>query len=115
MYLFGSNLLKNKFANLALQLIFGLGKIHSNLIVKKLGFCLNFKVKNLTKKQIFKLVKVIQSLNIFIAFDLHKFRLSIFKKLLKIKYIKSLSRSNGLPIRGQRTHTNAKTAKKFKF
>lgn len=115
MYLFGSKLVKNKPLILSLKLIFGLGKTNSFSILKKLGFCLNFKVQDLNKKQMFKLIKIIYSLQIFLASDLRKFRLLLFKKLLKIKLIKGFRKNDGLPIRGQRTRTNAKNAKKKFF
>lgn len=44
--------------------------------------------------------------------DLKKARQLIFKNLIAIKSVKGLRRLRGLPIRGQRTHTNAKTARK---
>lgn len=113
MYLFGTKLLINKFVILGLQLIFGVGKIISLFVLKKLGFCLNLKVKSLTKFQIYNLVNVLKNLDIFLYLELKKFRFLNFKKLLKIKLVKGYRKKNGLPIRGQRTHTNAKTASKI--
>jgi small subunit ribosomal protein S13 len=49
-----------------------------------------------------------------IASDLKKSKLLNSKKLISIKSYKGLRRNQGLPVRGQRTHTNAKTAKKIK-
>jgi small subunit ribosomal protein S13 len=113
MYLFGSKLLKNKFLYLALILIFGINKSLSIFIVKKLGFSFNFKVKNLFKKQMNNLIKTMKSLNIFLASDLKKFRFFNFKKLIKLKSVKGFKKLKGLPVRGQRTKTNGKTAKKI--
>jgi small subunit ribosomal protein S13 len=113
--MFGVRLLQNKFIHLFLNLVFGIGKFNSNLILKKLGFSLNFKIKNLTKNQYYRLIKLIEALDILIAIDLKKFRFSIFKKKLKTKLLKSFRKVNGLPVRGQRTKTNAKTAKKINF
>ena len=112
MYLFGSKLLTNKFINLALSLIFGLGKSVSTLIIKKAGFCLNLKIKNLLKNQIYKLIRIAQNLNIFFSHNFKKFKYLIFKKFFKLKLIKNFRKKNGLPVRGQRTHTNAKTIRK---
>lgn len=113
MYLFGKKLLNNKFLILGLQLVFGIGKIISLIVLKKLGFCLNLKVKNLTKYQIYSLVNVLKNLDIFLYLELKKFQLLNFKKLLQIKLLKNYRKIKGLPIRGQRTHTNAKTARKI--
>jgi small subunit ribosomal protein S13 len=115
LYLFETELLKNKTVILALKLIFGLGNSNAALVIKKLGFSKNFKIKNLLKKQIHKLIRAVNLLNILLVNDLKKFRFSMFQKLLNIKSIKGFRKSCGLPIRGQRTHTNAKTARKVKM
>lgn len=107
--------LKNKRIDLAFQSIFGLGIKNTSLVFKKLGFSENLKVENLSKKQISILVKKISSLNILLANELIKFQVLNFNKLMSIKAIKGYRKSLGLPIRGQRTHTNGKTAKKMKF
>jgi small subunit ribosomal protein S13 len=114
LYLFDTELLKDKKVILALKLIFGLGNSSTTLLIKRLGFSKNLKIKSLLKKQIHKLVKAVSSLNILLTNDLKKFRSSTFQNLLNIKSIKGFRRSCGLPVRGQRTHTNAKTARKIK-
>lgn len=111
-YLFDVELSKNKLLPFALQGIYGLGKAHSFFICKKLGFSQNLTVKDLSKEQISKLVKTIESLNILIAGDLLKARLLVAKKLVSIKSHRGLRRYQGLPVRGQRTHTNGKTSRK---
>jgi small subunit ribosomal protein S13 len=114
LYLFETELLENKTVILALKLIFGLGNFNAALVTKKLGFSSNLKIKNLLKKQIHELIRVVNLLNVLLANDLKKFRFSMFQKLLSIKSIKGFRKSCGLPVRGQRTHTNAKTARKVK-
>ena len=111
-YLFESELPKNKLLPFALQSIYGLGKAHSFLICKKLGFSKNLTVKDLSKEQISRLVKTIESLDMLVAGDLLKVRLLVAKKLVSIKSYRGLRRYQGLPVRGQRTHTNAKTSRK---
>jgi small subunit ribosomal protein S13 len=115
LYLFETELLKNKTVILALKLIFGLGNFNITLVTKKLGFSKNLKIKNLSKKQIHRIIRTVNSLNILLANDLKKFRFTIFQKLLNIKSIKGFRKSCGLPVRGQRTHTNAKTARKVRM
>ena len=111
-YLFESELPTSKVLSFALCSIYGLGRSHASSICKKLGFSKNLLVQALSKEQTTKLIKHIESLDLFIASDLLKVRLLIAKKLVSIKSYKGLRRYQGLPIRGQRTHTNAKTSRK---
>ena len=111
-YLFESELSKNKLLLFALQSIYGLGKAQNLFICKKLGFSKNVVVKDLSKEQVGRLIKTIESLNILVAGDLLKARLLVSKRLVSIKSYRGLRRHQGLPVRGQRTHTNAKTSRK---
>ena len=111
-YLFESELPENKLVFLSLMHVYGLGKSISLLICKRLGFSKNLKVKHLSKEQINKLVKTIENLDKELASDLKKLKILATKKLVNIKSYKGLRKIKGLPIRGQRTHTNAKTSRK---
>lgn len=111
-YLFESELPENMSVIFALKRIYGIGEKSSFLICKKLGFSINFKIKNLSKDQITDILNLIESLNLIIASDLKKFKSLIIKNLISIKSYRGLRRTQGLPVRGQRTHTNAKTARK---
>lgn len=113
-YFFESKLPENKSIHFALKYVFGIGKKQSVLICQKLGFSSNLKVKSLSEDQISQTVKVIDSLNLLLANDLKKFKLLVLKKLILIKSYRGLRRKKGLPIRGQRTHTNAKTSRKIR-
>jgi small subunit ribosomal protein S13 len=113
-YLFESKIPDNKSVFFALTHVYGINKSISLLICKKSGFSKNFKIKNLSKEQINKLIKIIESLNINLVSDLKKTKLLSFKKLVSIKSYRGLRRNQGLPVRGQRTHTNAKTSSKVK-
>ena len=111
-YLFESELPKNKSIFVSLIKVYGLGNFKSSQICKKLGFSKFLKVKNLTKEQINKLAKIFELENIKTSSDLKKLKLLNNNKLIEIKSYRGLRKSRGLPVRGQRTHTNAKTAKK---
>lgn len=111
-YLFESELQNSRMLPFALISIYGIGKANAVFICKKLGFSRNMKVKDLSKEQLNKLIKIIESLDILVAEDLLKSRLLVTKKLVAIKSYRGLRRYQGLPIRGQRTHTNAKTSRK---
>jgi len=96
----------------ALTKIYGLNKNTSVLICKKLGFSINFKVKNLSQDQINDILKVIEDSDLLLTQNLKKFKLSIFKRAVVTQSYKGKRRVKGLPVRGQRTHTNARTARK---
>ena len=113
-YLFESKLPEDKSVIFALKYVYGINKTNSWLICKKLGFSKNFKVKDLSKEQVNKLIKIIESLNINLASDLKKTKSLISKKLISMKSYRGLRKNQGLPVRGQRTHTNAKTSSRVK-
>ena len=91
--------------------IFGLGKYQSFNFCKKIGYSSNFKIRNLSEDQILKLLKLIELSDLKITSDLKKLKVFVSKRLVAIKSYRGLRKIRGLPIRGQRTHTNAKIAK----
>ena len=111
-YLLDSKIPDNKSVFFALKYIYGIGNSHVLLICKKLGFSKNLKIKNLSEEQINKLTKTIELLNIKLVSNLKRLNLLNKKKLISIKSYRGLRRNQGLPVRGQRTHTNYKTARK---
>lgn len=114
LYLFESNIPENKSILFSLTYVYGIGKSKSLTICKKLGFSKNFKAKNLSREQVNKLLKLVESLDFKLSSGLKKLKLLQKKKLISIKSYKGLRRNQGLPVRGQRTHTNARTSKKIK-
>lgn len=113
-YLLETELADNKSIFLALKNVYGIGKAKSIFICKQLGFCFSLKVNELSDDQITKLLKLIESSNLIITSDLKKLKQLVTKKLVTIKSYRGLRQINGFPVRGQRTHTNAKTAKRNK-
>lgn len=111
-YLFESNLPDKKSVIVALQHIYGIGKTTSLLLTKKLGILPNLKVQELSKEQLSRLIKIVENLNLVIVGDLKKQKLINYKNMVLKKSYRGIRRSQGLPVRGQRTHTNAKTARK---
>lgn len=111
-YLFESELPENKSIFFALTHVFGIGKINSIYICKKLGFSKNLKLKNLSKEQIQNLISIIELSNFILIGDLKKLKALKLKTLLSIKSYKGFRLKQGLPVRGQRTHTNARTSRK---
>lgn len=113
-YIFETEILNYKPIKFSLQKIYGLGNYQTQQICKKLGFNINFKTNKLTNDQIFKLIKIIEDSELNITNNLKKSQIFALKNLIDIKCYRGLRRLKGFPVRGQRTHTNAKTAKKFK-
>lgn len=113
-YLLETELPRNKLVFFALTNIYGIGKSQSIAICKKLGFSLNCKVMDLSYDQINELVKLIENSNLIVSNDLKKQQALFLKKLISIKAYRGLRKIAGLPVRGQRTHTNAKTSRRFR-
>ena len=113
-YLLKTELKTNKQLLLALNKIYGIGNSQSFLVCKKAGISKNFNVHELSAEQINKLCNILKGSKNFFTSDLKKLHNLIFKKLVTIKTYKGLRRLKGLPVRGQRTHTNAKTAKSIR-
>lgn len=113
-YIFETEILNNKPLTISLQKIYGLGKKNSTLVCKLLGLSQNITPSHLSNEQITKLIKFIEKSNIVITNDLRKLQTISLRNLVEIKSYKGLRRISGLPVRGQRTHTNGKTAKRQK-
>lgn len=113
-YFLDTQLPDNKSVKTALTKIFGINKKTSLKICQKLGFCDNFKIKELSQNQVTDILSVMGSLNLIINNELKKLKSNEFQNLVDIKSYRGLRRLRGLPVRGQRTHTNAKSSKKVK-
>ena len=112
LYLLETNLPENKSVYFALTKVYGIGRSTAFNICKKLGFSVNLKIKDLTQEQITEILQVIDSSNLLLNNELKKLRSLTLKNLISIKAYRGLRRVRGLPVRGQRTHTNAKSARK---
>jgi len=110
-YLLKTELKKDKLLLLALNNIYGVGNSMAFSLCKKLGISKNFKVHELSVEQLNELCDILKYSNQIFTSDLKKLHIVTFKKLISIKAYRGLRRLKGLPIRGQRTHTNAKTSK----
>lgn len=114
LYFLETKLSEHKSICFALTNIYGIGKFTAFVICKKMGFSINLKVKDLTPEQVVEMLQLIDLLNLNLNNELKKLRSLTLKNLVSIKSYKGLRKVRGLPIRGQRTHTNAKSARKHK-
>ena len=113
-YILETELLEDKLIYFSLTKVFGIGQFQSFLICKKLGLSYNCKLSKLTSDQIITLIKFIENSKLLINSNLTKSKIRVTQKLVQIKAYKAIRKIRGLPIRGQRTHTNAKTAFKLR-
>lgn len=111
-FLFNSELIDHRIVSFSLTSVYGIGKVNSILISKYLGFSNNLRIKDLSEIQLNRLEKTMGVFNFKFGSELRKTNQLLLNKLIDIKSYKGLRRYKGLPIRGQRTHTNSKTAKK---
>ena len=98
----------------SLMSVYGINKFTALKLCKKLGFSKNYKTKALSENQITQLLKTVQMSQLIINDELRKANSSSFESLIGIKSYRGLRRLKGFPVRGQRTHTNAKTSRKIK-
>jgi small subunit ribosomal protein S13 len=114
LYLVETKLPENKSVYFALTNVYGIGQNTAFILCKKLGFSVNLKIKDLTQEQIVDLLQLIESSNLILNNELKKLKALALRNLVAIKSYKGLRRVRGLPVRGQRTHTNAKSSRKSK-
>jgi small subunit ribosomal protein S13 len=96
--------------DIGLTYIYGIGRRTASNIVKKAGLDPAVRVKNLTEDQIVKLREIIDREHE-VEGDLRKEVSMNIKRLVDIGTYRGLRHRKGLPVRGQRTKTNARTRK----
>ncbi len=106
----GVDLPQNKRIEIALTYIFGIGRSRSNRILGKAGVGKSIKVKDLAEDEVRKIRDVIQEEGQ-VEGDLRKNVQMDIKRLIDIGCYRGMRHRRNLPVRGQRTHTNARTRK----
>jgi small subunit ribosomal protein S13 len=106
----GVNLPANKRVEYGLPYIFGIGLSGSQDILRKLGINFDTRVKDLTDAEIAAIQKEIAD-NYIVEGELRKEITLNIKRLQEIGSYRGLRHKRGLPVRGQRTKTNARTRK----
>lgn len=114
LYIFNKTLPDSKNILYALMHLYGINRYQSNKICANIGVNPLTTINKLKTNHVNRLTNYIKK-NIKIEQHLKQLKKNEQKKLLEIKTIRGIRKSLGLPVRGQRTHTNAKTCKKFKF
>jgi small subunit ribosomal protein S13 len=106
----GVNIPDNKCVQIGLTYIFGIGRSRSTRICKLAEVDINKKVKDLSEEEASRIRQIIQDEG-GIEGDLRKEVQLNIKRLMDIGCYRGLRHRRGLPVRGQRTHTNARTRK----
>ncbi len=106
----GVDLPRDKRVEVALTYIYGLGRTTSNQILAKTGVSPDTRVRDLTEEEITKLREVIDR-DYKVEGDLRREESMNVKRLIEIGSYRGLRHRRGLPVRGQRTKTNARTRK----
>ena len=106
----GIDLPREKRVEIGLTYIYGIGRPMANRILKETNVDPDIRVKDLTEEQI-ALIKGYIDKNLQVEGDLHRELALNIKRLMEIGCYRGLRHRRGLPCRGQRTKTNARTRK----
>ena len=106
----GIDIPDNKRLEVSLTYIFGIGRKLSNDIIAKLGLDKNVRAKELNEDQIARLNALLSS-EYLVEGDLRRQVQNNIKRLIGIHCYRGMRHRLGLPVRGQRTRTNARTRK----
>ena len=106
----GVDLPREKRVEIGLTYIFGIGLTTSQTIVRETGINPATRVRDLTEEEVVRLREFIDR-NTKVEGDLRREVSQNIKRLMEIGCYRGLRHRKGLPVRGQRTHTNARTRK----
>lgn len=106
----GVDLPPNKRIEIGLTYIYGIGRPQANYILNAAGVNVNTKVRDLNDDETNKIRKIIEE-QYRVEGDLRKEISFNIKRLMEIGSYRGFRHRRGLPVRGQRTHTNARTRK----
>ena len=105
----GINIPLNKRVEIGLTYIYGVGQTTSQQLLDQAGIDRNTYVRDLTEDEISKLRDLVDDLTV--EGDLRRERSQNIKRLMEIGCYRGIRHRRGLPVRGQKTKTNARTRK----
>jgi small subunit ribosomal protein S13 len=106
----GVDLPPNKRSEIGLTYIYGIGRSRANAILKEANVSLDTRVRDLTEDELSRIRSILEVQGE-IEGDLRKRIQMDIKRLMDIGCYRGLRHRRSLPVRGQRTHTNARTRK----
>ncbi|MEI7559061.1 MAG: 30S ribosomal protein S13 [Actinomycetes bacterium] len=106
----GINLPPGKRAEIGLTYIYGIGRTTAQRLLDKAGISYDTKIRDLTEEEAGKLRDLVDS-ELTVEGDLRRERSQNIKRLMEIGCYRGIRHRRGLPVRGQKTKTNARTRK----
>ena len=107
----GVDLPREKRIEIGLTYIYGIGRVVSNRLLAEAGVSPDTRVKDLTDDEVAKIQKAIETLEVPVEGDLRREVALNIKRLQEIGCYRGIRHRKGLPVRGQKTKTNARTRK----
>ena len=107
----GVDLPREKRVEIGLTYIYGIGRASSNRILADAGVNPDTRVKDLTDDEVKKISEAIEKLGVMVEGDLRREIALNIKRLQEIGCYRGIRHRKGLPVRGQKTKTNARTRK----
>ena len=107
----GVDIPNNKKLAYSLRYIYGIGPERAAIVLEQTGIDPDMRAKDLNEEQINSIMAKINELNYLVEGDLRRDLAANMKRLQAINCYRGLRHRRGLPVRGQRTKTNARTRK----
>ncbi len=107
----GVDLPREKRVEIGLTYIFGIGRTTSNKILAKAEIDPSTRVRDLTDEEVDKIRAAMEDLDVMVEGDLRRDVAMNIKRLQEIGCYRGIRHRRGLPVRGQKTKTNARTRK----
>lgn len=107
----GVDIPPNKKLEYSLRYIYGIGLSRARLLVADSGFDANRRASDLSEQELNQLASLIADKQFVVEGDLRRERAANLKRLAAIRSLRGMRHVRGLPVRGQRTKTNARTRK----
>jgi small subunit ribosomal protein S13 len=106
----GVDLPRGKRVEIALTYIYGIGTARSNVVLGKAGIDPSVRVKDLSEEEVSRISKILDADGA-VEGDLRRDVAMNIKRLMEVGSYRGMRHRRNLPVRGQRTHTNARTRK----
>lgn len=107
----GVDLPREKRIEIGLTYIYGIGRVSSNKILKEAGVSPDTRVRDITDEEVKVISETIEKLGVMVEGDLRREIALNIKRLQEIGCYRGIRHRKGLPVRGQKTKTNARTRK----
>ncbi|MBQ7360702.1 MAG: 30S ribosomal protein S13 [Lachnospiraceae bacterium] len=107
----GVDLPREKRIEIALTYIYGIGRVTATKLVAEAGVNPDTRVRDITDDEVKKITEAIETLGIMVEGDLRREIALNIKRLQEIGCYRGIRHRKGLPVRGQKTKTNARTRK----